>query len=349
MVDPRLPSNPTAMLMQAQERKHLVNKLINLKCNVDKGQPKQFNHLSSGRINRRNDEVRKINAENQQMLNKIMNIMNRKPTGNGLNGVPLRKNVSNHDILGTSDPQNTSIETFQGNQDIKLIQPNAAGVEPTAQLPGRFQFEINPTAIAGQNPGANPFKTSNDSQRKVLASSGIVDTQPLNSPDAAQKFSGAPLEDRFKKNDYDAANNMELIGETEKMTTPDQEGQEHRLESVDKKISPSQSHSQYQKIQSSVMFDKRFPQTESENKIGQNSKITVNPFSSESEQQAAQKAREGQPMSEQINPTSEKPADFAVTQEETVPPVAPVDKKLTSLQANIGKKLYPAQITLNHT
>ena len=34
-MDPKLPSNPTAMLMQAQERKHLVNKLIHVDKHVD--------------------------------------------------------------------------------------------------------------------------------------------------------------------------------------------------------------------------------------------------------------------------------------------------------------------------
>ena len=34
-MDPKLPLNPTAMLMQAQERKKLVNNLINLKKGVN--------------------------------------------------------------------------------------------------------------------------------------------------------------------------------------------------------------------------------------------------------------------------------------------------------------------------
>ena len=93
-MDPKLPSNPTAMLMQAQERKKLVNNLINLKKGVNQSTPSSFSHLGSGRVHRRNDEVRKINAENQQMLKKIMGIMNRKPKGNGLTGVPLKRNNS---------------------------------------------------------------------------------------------------------------------------------------------------------------------------------------------------------------------------------------------------------------
>ena len=93
-MDPKLPSNPTAMLMQAQERKKLVNNLINLKKGVNQNTPSSFSHMGSGRVHRRNDEVRKINAENQQMLKKIMGIMNRKPKGNGLTGVPLKRNSS---------------------------------------------------------------------------------------------------------------------------------------------------------------------------------------------------------------------------------------------------------------
>ena len=50
-MDPKLPQNLTAKLMQAQERKNLVNKLIHLRTNVDKTKPKEYSHLSSGRIN----------------------------------------------------------------------------------------------------------------------------------------------------------------------------------------------------------------------------------------------------------------------------------------------------------
>ena len=63
-MDPKLPNNQAAMIIQAQERKNLVNKLINMRSHVDKSEPKSYTHLSSGRINRRNDEVRKINADN---------------------------------------------------------------------------------------------------------------------------------------------------------------------------------------------------------------------------------------------------------------------------------------------
>ena len=94
-----------------------------LKGTVDTKLPRQFNHLSMGRVNRRNDEVRKINAENQQMLKKIMTIMNRRPVENGLRGVPLKKQVSNEDLKDV-DPSATLDTSFEGNADIKLIQSN---------------------------------------------------------------------------------------------------------------------------------------------------------------------------------------------------------------------------------
>ena len=65
--------------MQAQERKCLVNKLINLKKAVDDSKPKQYHHLSLGRFYRRNDEVKRINEQNKMTLGKILKIMNRKP------------------------------------------------------------------------------------------------------------------------------------------------------------------------------------------------------------------------------------------------------------------------------
>jgi len=43
--------------------------------------------------------VRKINSENQYMLKKIMGIMHRKPKGNGLEGVPLKKQISSEEFL----------------------------------------------------------------------------------------------------------------------------------------------------------------------------------------------------------------------------------------------------------
>lgn len=157
-MDPKLPSNPTAMLMQAQERKKLVNNLINLKKGVNQRTPSTYSHLGSGRINRRNDEVRKINAENQQMLKKIMNIMNRKPKGNGLTGVPLKRNNSSDSKEQQSIDQKDS-NVFQGNADISLIQSN---IDSQLQQPSshRFSFEINP-ALSGIK-GSNPFRPDHD-------------------------------------------------------------------------------------------------------------------------------------------------------------------------------------------
>ena len=52
------------MLMQAQEKHTLVNRLINLKCDVDQAKPKDHTHLSQGLVHRRKVEARKINVEN---------------------------------------------------------------------------------------------------------------------------------------------------------------------------------------------------------------------------------------------------------------------------------------------
>ena len=51
------------------------------------------------------------------MLKKIMGIMNRKPRGNGLDGVPLKRLQSIDDF----DENGMQNSTFQGNADISLI------------------------------------------------------------------------------------------------------------------------------------------------------------------------------------------------------------------------------------
>ena len=100
------------------------------------------------------------------MLKKIMGIMNRKPKGNGLDGVPLKRSNSDDDF----DENMEHNETFQGNADISLIQSN---VDPALQ--NRFSFEI------GANQIANPFKPE-ESQAKGHMSNDYT-TQPLTSPD----------------------------------------------------------------------------------------------------------------------------------------------------------------------
>ena len=51
------------------------------------------------------------------MLKKIMNIMNRKPTDNGLRGVSIKKQTS-IDELSVNSP---TIDSYEANADIKLI------------------------------------------------------------------------------------------------------------------------------------------------------------------------------------------------------------------------------------
>ena len=72
------------------------------------------------------------------MLTKIMRIMNRKPLGNGLDGVPLKRQDTDPDYDQLAD--DASI-TFQGNADISLIQSN---VEQQV-MNSRFSFEISPS------------------------------------------------------------------------------------------------------------------------------------------------------------------------------------------------------------
>ena len=115
------------------------------------------------------------------MLKKIMNIMNRKPKGNGLDGVPLKRQNSNEefDELGSG-----TMDTFQGNADISLIQSN---VDAIMQQQNRFSFEINPHAsnLGNYNP---PLKTdqSDVPSRQYQDQDAIrenVETEGLKTPD----------------------------------------------------------------------------------------------------------------------------------------------------------------------
>ena len=76
------------------------------------------------------------------MLKKIMNIMNRKPTDNGLKGVPIKKQTSTENLSNSP-----TIDSYaDNNADIKLIQSNVE------MMSNRFSFEI----MAGKNRG--PFQ-----------------------------------------------------------------------------------------------------------------------------------------------------------------------------------------------
>ena len=81
--------NLSGLLIQAQESKHLANRLMNLRGGVDQSPPKAYPHLAGN--NKYNKKVqREINLQNAKMLKKIMEIMNRKPQGNGLDGIALK-------------------------------------------------------------------------------------------------------------------------------------------------------------------------------------------------------------------------------------------------------------------
>ena len=124
-------------------------------------------------MQRRNEEVRKINSENQQMLGKIMKIMNRKPVATGLDRLPIKKQSSVDELM--EGEAGHSIDTFQGNADIKLIQSNLE----MKMMNNRFSFEI----VAGAHSpvrSINPFKQSVSSQHREL-SPAAYDTKPLNS------------------------------------------------------------------------------------------------------------------------------------------------------------------------
>ena len=78
------------------------------------------------------------------MLKKIMNIMNRRPTDNGLKGVPIKKQTS---IDGLSSANNTIDSVERSSNDIKLVNSNL----DAEHVKNRISFEFH----AGKNRG--PF------------------------------------------------------------------------------------------------------------------------------------------------------------------------------------------------
>ena len=79
----------TELLVQAQENKSLAYRLMNMKGHIDQTPPKSYPHLA-GNVKYQKKVQRQVNIENGKMLKKIMSIMNRKPTGNGLDGFKLK-------------------------------------------------------------------------------------------------------------------------------------------------------------------------------------------------------------------------------------------------------------------
>ena len=57
-----------------------------------------------------------------------MGIMNRKPVSNGLNGVALKKQNSIEDYDEDAEDSQERYDTFQGNEDIRLVQSNVDAV-----------------------------------------------------------------------------------------------------------------------------------------------------------------------------------------------------------------------------
>ena len=89
--------------------------MIYLRSDVDQAKPKGFSHVSQGLVNRRKNQARKISQENQQKLKKILDIMNRKPKGNGLDGlVPYNPTTLHNTLVGPaqtdSDAQLATVE-----------------------------------------------------------------------------------------------------------------------------------------------------------------------------------------------------------------------------------------------
>lgn len=97
-----------------------------------------YSHVVNGKISQRNVEVRKINKENQLMLKKIMNIMHRKPRGNGLDALNLKRTTSaaltNQDTLG-------EVSISPTNHDIALMHSN---LEEPSTSKKRHALELDP-------------------------------------------------------------------------------------------------------------------------------------------------------------------------------------------------------------
>ena len=90
---------------------------MNLKGGVDQSPPRAFPHIAD-RNKYKNQQKREINIQNAKMLKKIMEIMNRKPKENGLQGLPL-KPLHNFEGSIQEDPFENS---FSGQNNITVIQ-----------------------------------------------------------------------------------------------------------------------------------------------------------------------------------------------------------------------------------
>ena len=111
-------ANLSKLVIEAQESKHLANRLMNLRGGVDQSPPRAFPHIDN-RSKYKNLQKREINIQNAKMLKKIMEIMNRKPKENGLQGLPLKplQNFENS-MLGMTE---TFDNSFRGQNNITVI------------------------------------------------------------------------------------------------------------------------------------------------------------------------------------------------------------------------------------
>ena len=64
--------------MLAQERSHLVRRLLNLKPSIDNKAPKRYTHLQAKSTKNKEIRQREMNIENKVLLEKMMNILQRK-------------------------------------------------------------------------------------------------------------------------------------------------------------------------------------------------------------------------------------------------------------------------------
>lgn len=82
--------------------------------------------------------------------------MNRKPKGNGLDGVPLKRQVSTGSFEENADQVGNDM--YYGNEDIRLVQKNVDAMMGPEN--SRFSFEINPGKQVGANTSrsVNPFR-----------------------------------------------------------------------------------------------------------------------------------------------------------------------------------------------
>ena len=261
------------------------------------------------------------------MLNKIMSIMNRKPKGNGLDGVPLKRQVSTGSFEENADQVGNDM--YYGNEDIRLVQKNVDAMMGPEN--SRFSFEINPGKQVGANTSrsVNPFRP--DEQRtSIQHSNKTMDTQPLPSPDIAEPSTEMVLaaSTPFEAKEYS-------VDKPDESQSKVEISDRNPFKSTEKAIVNSNSTKNYQNdIQEAAMFDKNVPMTESEQKFSFHpvNQIGDNADQDDKDQLDAVPALEG--GANEMDPD-------AMTFIGQYPQVK---------RAGVGgsKRLYPGQVTLNH-